>query len=358
MEYRSMSKSIKKFVGSVAPIAAGFIPGIGPLGAAAIGAGGGLLSGGGLKGAILGGVGGAIGAGAGKGLIGNATGLSGAGLNAASKGLGGAISGAGSGGLKGALLGGVAGGLGGYGSSLISDPYGAIEAGGLTGRFLESGVGQTFLKGGNSIANALTGSGSGGSSLGKIAAVGGAANSYMAQEQAEDDILAQQARSEAALAPYQQIGLQSQQSLSDRLKAGFDIGDYQSDPSYQFQLDQGQNAIDRSLGAKGKMFSGEALKASQDYGQGLASQYYGDAFTRWLQENGQMGSLGNSGQAAAGAMTGVYDNVGNAQANAGVAQSNVLNGMLSGLSGAGASDIIGYDANGQPIYKRQQSMFG
>lgn len=351
-----MSKSIKKVIGTVAPIAAGFIPGIGPLAAGAIGAGGGLLSGGGLKGALLGGLGGSVGAGLGSGTISNATGLTGAGLNAASKGLGGAISGAGSGGLKSALLGGALGGLGGYAGGLLSDPYGAIEAGGLGGKFLESGAGQAFLKGGNSLANALKGAGTslgGGSSLGTLATIGGGVNSYLAQENAKDDLLAQQARSEEALAPYLQTGANAQQSLSDRLAAGFDIGDYQNDPSYQFALQQGQNSIDRSLGARGKMFSGEALKAASEYNTGLANQYYNDAFTRWLQENNAIGSLAGSGQNAANTLTGVYDNIGNAQANAGVAQSNLINGMLSGLTGAGASDIIGYDANGQPIYKKQ-----
>jgi hypothetical protein len=57
-------KKIAKPLASLAPIAASFIPGVGPLAAAAIGAGSGLLSGKGIKGALMGGVTGALGAGA------------------------------------------------------------------------------------------------------------------------------------------------------------------------------------------------------------------------------------------------------------------------------------------------------
>lgn len=57
-------KKIAKPLSAIAPIAASFIPGVGPLAAAAIGAGSGLLSGKGLKGALMGGVTGALGAGA------------------------------------------------------------------------------------------------------------------------------------------------------------------------------------------------------------------------------------------------------------------------------------------------------
>lgn len=55
--------SIFKVLKKIAPIAVSFIPGIGPIASAALGAGLGALDGGGLKGALLGGVTGALGAG-------------------------------------------------------------------------------------------------------------------------------------------------------------------------------------------------------------------------------------------------------------------------------------------------------
>lgn len=60
---RNAKGGLGKILGTVAPIALSFIPGLGPLASAAIGAAGGALSGGGLKGALIGGAGGFIGGG-------------------------------------------------------------------------------------------------------------------------------------------------------------------------------------------------------------------------------------------------------------------------------------------------------
>ena len=45
-----------------------------------------------------------------------------------------------------------------------------------------------------------------------------------------------------------------------------------NNPAYQFQLKQGQQALDRSSAARGMGYSGAQMKAAQEYGQGLASQ--------------------------------------------------------------------------------------
>ena len=61
--FKSVKKIIKPIASVALPIAASFIPGIGPLGMALAGAAGGALSGGGLKGALLGGALSGLGAG-------------------------------------------------------------------------------------------------------------------------------------------------------------------------------------------------------------------------------------------------------------------------------------------------------
>ena len=66
-----IGSSLKKFVKKVAPIAAplaGFIPGVGPMASAAIGALGGVIGGGGVKEALLGGLGGYAAGGFGQGI--------------------------------------------------------------------------------------------------------------------------------------------------------------------------------------------------------------------------------------------------------------------------------------------------
>jgi len=47
-------------------------------------------------------------------------------------------------------------------------------------------------------------------------------------------------------------------------------------PGYQFALQQGTQAIDRSAAAKGMLNSGNVLQELQKYGSGLASQEYGN----------------------------------------------------------------------------------
>jgi len=55
------------------------------------------------------------------------------------------------------------------------------------------------------------------------------------------------------------------------------------DPSYQWRYNQGQQAVERSMAAKGLLNSGNAAIELQQYGQGAASQEYGAQFNRMLQ---------------------------------------------------------------------------
>lgn len=55
-----------------------------------------------------------------------------------------------------------------------------------------------------------------------------------------------------------------------------------SDPSYKWRFDQGQQAVERSLAAKGLLNSGNAAIELQEYGQGMASQEYQAQFERLL----------------------------------------------------------------------------
>jgi len=59
-----------------------------------------------------------------------------------------------------------------------------------------------------------------------------------------------------------------------------------SDPSYQWRLDQGQKAVERSAAARGLLQSGNAAIELQQYGQGMASQEYGAQFNRTLSAMG------------------------------------------------------------------------
>lgn len=92
-------------------------------------------------------------------------------------------------------------------------------------------------------------------------------------------------------------------------------------PDYNFAFTQGLQALDRSAAATGTLGSGGQSKAAIEFGQGLASQQYGNYFSR-LQ------SLSGMGQAASGSLANVLQNGGNSigatQLNSGNAQANTL----------------------------------
>jgi len=59
--------------------------------------------------------------------------------------------------------------------------------------------------------------------------------------------------------------------------------DFFNDPGYQFALKEGANAVNNSAAAKGGLLSGNTLKELSDRATGTASQYYGDAYNRYMQ---------------------------------------------------------------------------
>lgn len=154
----------------------------------------------------------------------------------------------------------------------------------------------------------------------------------------------------------------------------FDPSSLYDDPSYQFRLDQGQKALDRSGAASGRLLSGAQLQASSDYNQAAASQEYGNVYNRALgtfsvnegnrsnafnlnesnranayQNNFQntvnpllslagsstlaAGNLGQAGAAYAGAVGNNLTNQANATGAAGIAGANSINGGISAAVG-------------------------
>ena len=58
----------------------------------------------------------------------------------------------------------------------------------------------------------------------------------------------------------------------------------ENDPSYQWRLQQGQKALERSAAGRGGLQSGATLKSLTNYSQGAASQEYAAEHARWLKE--------------------------------------------------------------------------
>jgi hypothetical protein len=110
-----------------------------------------------------------------------------------------------------------------------------------------------------------------------------------------------------------------------------------NNPAYQFQLKQGQQALDRSSAARGMGYSGAQMKAAQDYGQGMASQQYDKEYNRATSEFGdyynRLAGLSQGGQQAANTL-GSY---GNQYANAGSNTLGSLGGSLQNNLGQAAN---------------------
>lgn len=111
----------------------------------------------------------------------------------------------------------------------------------------------------------------------------------------------------------------------------------QSLPGYQFNFQQGNQAVQRNLAASGLLDSGAAQKALTQYGQGYATNASGQ-YLNGLQSLAGLGqtSAANTGAAGANAANQIGSNqiyAGNAQASGYASQSNAINAGLSGLSG-------------------------
>lgn len=68
-------------------------------------------------------------------------------------------------------------------------------------------------------------------------------------------------------------------------------------PGYQFQQQQGQQAVERTLAAQGRTVSGQEQIELQKYGQGQAGQYYNDQYNKLAQLSGASTSPALGGQA-------------------------------------------------------------
>lgn len=106
----------------------------------------------------------------------------------------------------------------------------------------------------------------------------------------------------------------------------------QSLPGYQFQLNQGVQAIDRSAASQGLLNSGATGKALAQYGQGLAQSYSGQ-YVSGLQDLANRGEGATQSTAAAGA--GAANQIQQAQLYSGNAAAqgdiNTSNAISSGL---------------------------
>ena len=181
-----------------------------------------------------------------------------------------------------------------------------------------------------------------GSSMQSDAAQGAADTSSAASKYAADLQKQMYDQTRTDQAPWRETGVQGLNSLKDLM--GFNGMDkanaaMQYDPNYQWQLQQGEQGLNRAAAASGRYDSGAALKSLMNYNRGAASAAYGDRYNRLASMAG-LGQTANQSLQQAG--TGYANNVGN------LMMTNAANQGNAGLVGANAR-ASGYQAAGNAL---------
>lgn len=150
-------------------------------------------------------------------------------------------------------------------------------------------------------------------------------------------------------APYRQAGYTALNQITQDQANGtgfakpFNMADFYNDPGYQFQLQQGNQAIERSAAARGGLLSGASAKSIAGYTTNLANTTYGDAFNRAQQSSAQqynqLAGIAGLGQTSV-AQTGA---AGTSTAN------SVANTTLSGMTQAANARASGYVGVGNAL---------
>lgn len=123
-----------------------------------------------------------------------------------------------------------------------------------------------------------------------------------AQQEAQRQGAAALEKGAAAYDPYTQFGMESTNRLatlmglrpgagSGSLMEQPSIDQLQMDPGYAFREQQGMKALNQSMAAKGLGVSGSGIKGALEFGQGLASQEYGNAYNRFMANRANVMNL-------------------------------------------------------------------
>ena len=148
--------------------------------------------------------------------------------------------------------------------------------------------------------------------------------------------------------PYINAGDSAETALNGFLGLGGDpaatqkaFNDYLNSTGYQFNLNQGLDAVNQSKAAQGLLGSGSTLKALDAYGTGLADQY-GQQYVGNLQNEVSTGQnavngLTGAGQSYANAVSANNNTAAATSASAGLANASNTNALIgNALSAYGA----------------------
>jgi hypothetical protein len=174
------------------------------------------------------------------------------------------------------------------------------------------------------------------------------------------------------LQPYMQAGLTPLSQLGQQFGTAnapgnqpFGLQQFQQSPAYQFNLQQGQQAIDKAASARGNYYAPQTLQDISKFSQGMASNEFQNAFSNYNanQNNvfARLNQLSSGGQNAAaglgGISAGVGQSIGGAQQNAGAYQAAGILGQ-----GTALSNVVGQGTNAAlqayMLQQQQQGLYG
>lgn len=143
----------------------------------------------------------------------------------------------------------------------------------------------------------------------------------LAAREANQLLRDQYTQTRADYQPYMQAGTTSLGALTGAMGLGgggpyqgqlqktFGPSDLTLDPSYQFRLDQGLQALRASKAATGSLQTGQGLKDITNYAQGAASQEYQSAYDRFMNNQNtlynRLSGIAGIGSGAVGQVAGV-----------------------------------------------------
>lgn len=137
--------------------------------------------------------------------------------------------------------------------------------------------------------------------------------------------------------PWMQSGQAALGQLNQQMPSltkNFSMSDFHADPGYNFAMQQGNQAIERSAAARGGLNSGDTMKALDSYSQGLGAQQYQSAYNRFTNNQNntynKLSTLAGVGQVANGQV-----------ANAGSNAANQIGQNQIGAANANAAATIG-----------------
>jgi hypothetical protein len=188
------------------------------------------------------------------------------------------------------------------------------------------------------------------------------------------------------LDPYRNFGVQNMTALQQGLGIGdwdggrgytatgfnpnapltrqFTLADFHQSPAYQWNLQQGTDALNKSAAARGNYYAPETLKNLSNYTQGAASNEYWNAanqFRNWQNDTyGKLAGGVGTGLSAANALAGVGTNMagmmGHTAQGIGDAQAGGIMGAFNSLAGGAVNGYNNYQQN--QMMNQQQSIFG